>query len=162
MANFEDAIMYALHDEVGGDMMNGGYTNDPADPGGETKWGISKRVYPNVDIKNLTLDGAKAIYLRDFWRFSGINNQRVATKVFDHYVNRKATIKQAQVACGTHDVDGIYGGNTEHFINAMDPDTFLQNFVNGLVKMYEDIAAANPAEQKFLNGWLNRARRLPQ
>jgi lysozyme family protein len=45
----------------------GGYSNDPADPGGETNWGISKRSYPNVDIKKLTKDGAKAIYLMDFW-----------------------------------------------------------------------------------------------
>ena len=39
----------------------GEYSNDPNDPGGETKWGISKRAYPNLDIKNLTRDGAKTI-----------------------------------------------------------------------------------------------------
>ena len=45
----------------------GGYTNDPADPGGETNFGISKASYPDVDIANLTLDQAKAIYFRDYW-----------------------------------------------------------------------------------------------
>lgn len=45
----------------------GGYVNDARDPGGETNWGVSKRSYPAVDIKALTLDGAKAIYRRDFW-----------------------------------------------------------------------------------------------
>lgn len=45
----------------------GGYVNDPNDPGGETNFGISKRQYPNVDIKNLTLDDAKTIYQRDYW-----------------------------------------------------------------------------------------------
>jgi lysozyme family protein len=44
-----------------------GYVNNPEDPGGETKWGISKRSYPNVDIKNLSRHDAKAIYKRDFW-----------------------------------------------------------------------------------------------
>ena len=46
----------------------GGYANDPRDPGGETKYGISKRAYPAVDIRNLTLEAAKAIYKRDYWR----------------------------------------------------------------------------------------------
>jgi len=45
----------------------GGYSNNPKDPGGETNWGISKRSYPELDIKNLTQDDAKAIYKRDFW-----------------------------------------------------------------------------------------------
>lgn len=45
----------------------GGYVNHPKDPGGETKYGVTKRSYPNVDIRNLTLDGAKSIYWLDFW-----------------------------------------------------------------------------------------------
>ena len=46
----------------------GGYSNrsPKADPGGETKWGISKRSYPYLDIKNLTLEQAAGIYLTDF------------------------------------------------------------------------------------------------
>ena len=46
----------------------GGYVNDRFDPGGETRYGISKRAYPSVDIKNLTRDGAKALYHRDYWQ----------------------------------------------------------------------------------------------
>lgn len=45
----------------------GGYVNDPNDPGGETNWGISKRSYPKVDIRALTRNQAIAIYYRDFW-----------------------------------------------------------------------------------------------
>ena len=45
----------------------GGYVNDPKDPGGETKYGISKRSYPRVNIAALTLDGAKQIYRADYW-----------------------------------------------------------------------------------------------
>ena len=45
----------------------GGYENDPADPGGETKYGISKQAHPTVDIPALTLEAAKAIYRRDYW-----------------------------------------------------------------------------------------------
>ena len=47
--------------------IEGGYVNNPNDRGGETKYGISKRAYPNVDIKNLTLDKAKQIYYNDYW-----------------------------------------------------------------------------------------------
>lgn len=47
--------------------IEAGYVNDPNDPGGETKWGISKRSYPDLDIKNLTRLDAINIYERDFW-----------------------------------------------------------------------------------------------
>ena len=58
--NFNEAIERVLSHE-------GGYVNNPADPGGETQWGISKRSYPNVDIKALTRSQAVEIYRRDFW-----------------------------------------------------------------------------------------------
>jgi lysozyme family protein len=45
----------------------GGYVDHPDDPGGETKYGISKRSYPEVNIAALTLDKAKAIYREDYW-----------------------------------------------------------------------------------------------
>ena len=67
----------------------GGYSNELNDPGGETKWGISKRSYPDLDIKNLTREQAKAIYLRDFW-IRGAMDQlppAVAFQVFDFAVN---------------------------------------------------------------------------
>ena len=64
-SSFDLAIPIVLENE-------GGYVNDPADPGGETKYGISKRSYPALDIKNLTVEQATAIYLRDFWQFGGI------------------------------------------------------------------------------------------
>jgi len=46
----------------------GGYVNRPPgeDPGGETKWGITKRYYPDLDIKNLSLKRASEIYERDY------------------------------------------------------------------------------------------------
>lgn len=57
---YDDAFKIILGEE-------GGYSNDPRDPGGETKFGISKRAYPAIDVKSLTIDQAKAIYLRDYW-----------------------------------------------------------------------------------------------
>jgi lysozyme family protein len=46
----------------------GGYVNHPQDPGGETKFGISKRAYPHLDIPSLTLEQAAKIYRADYWR----------------------------------------------------------------------------------------------
>lgn len=45
----------------------GGWVADSRDPGGETKFGISKRSYPGLDISALTVENAKLIYLADFW-----------------------------------------------------------------------------------------------
>lgn len=60
MQNFPKAFSHVIN-------VEGGYVNDPNDPGGETKYGISKRSYPNEDIKNLTMDRAREIYKADYW-----------------------------------------------------------------------------------------------
>ena len=67
----------------------GDYSNDRADPGGETKYGISKRAYPNVDIANLTLEGARALYARDYWTPAACDRMgpALALLVFDAAVN---------------------------------------------------------------------------
>ena len=57
---FEDIINDVFEKE-------GGYVNDPKDPGGETKYGISKRAFPNVDIKSITKEDAKKIYMDNYW-----------------------------------------------------------------------------------------------
>jgi len=51
--------------------LEGKYSNDPDDPGGETKYGIAKKYHQDEDIKNLTLERAKEIYLNEYWVPSG-------------------------------------------------------------------------------------------
>lgn len=69
--------------------IEGGYVNDPKDPGGETKYGISKRRYPNEDIKNLTIERAKFLYQRDYWNSHHCDSLpwAEALLVFDTSVN---------------------------------------------------------------------------
>lgn len=90
----------------------GGYVNDPKDPGGETKWGISKRSYPDLDIKNLSRDDAKAIYLRDFWNRVDADRlpDGVAFQMFDFAVNSgiETAVRYLQRALGVAD-DGHWG-----------------------------------------------------
>lgn len=69
----------------------GGYVNDPKDPGGETKFGISKSAYPNLDIKALTIEQARNIYLRDYWLGAGcdhVADPAMAMLMFDCAVNQ--------------------------------------------------------------------------
>jgi lysozyme family protein len=80
---FQTALTFTLQEE-------GGYSFDPQDPGGETNFGISKRSYPHLDIKNLTIDQASDIYYRDYWMAAGcyrIKSETLAAKLFDLAVN---------------------------------------------------------------------------
>lgn len=69
--------------------LEGGYVNHPTDPGGETKWGISKRSYPHLDIANLTKHEARQIYRRDFWDpvAAHVTDPAMQLLVFDAAVN---------------------------------------------------------------------------
>ena len=100
----------------------GGYINDPADPGGETNWGISKRSYPNVDIKALTREGAKAIYKRDFWDRLKMDTMfdGVAYQLFDFAVNSgiETAMRYLQRAVGVAD-DGHWGTQSTKAAAAM-------------------------------------------
>lgn len=92
--------------------FEGDYSNDPKDPGGETKFGISKRSYPHLDIKNLTRAQVKPIYLYDFWGPAGCAAVPPALKypLFDFAVNSgpKAAVRALQRRLGV-EADGIIG-----------------------------------------------------
>lgn len=108
MSNFDQAFA----DIIG---VEGGYSNDPKDPGGETKYGVTKRDHPNVDIANLTLDGAKAIYASGYWGPAHCDDLAwpLCLVVFDCAVNQgvDTAVKLLQKAANTTQ-DGILGKNT--------------------------------------------------
>lgn len=58
--NFENSFKMVLEFE-------GAESNDPRDRGGHTKFGISKRAYPNLNISEITLEQAKIIHFNDYW-----------------------------------------------------------------------------------------------
>lgn len=111
MANFDIAVGQVLENE-------GGYVNNPNDPGGETKYGITKRQYPDLDLKNLALDQAKEIYRRNYWHFDNIQDQLIANKLLDMCVNMGVgtAIRLVQTAVQVA-ADGKYGTQTEAAIN---------------------------------------------
>lgn len=112
----------------------GGYVFDSRDPGGETKFGISKRQYPNLDIRNLTLADAKAIYRRDYWDRAQCDKLHpdLAFDLFDGAVNSGIgqSIRWLQRAVGVAD-DGVIGPLTLAQIQRMDDTSALRARFNG-------------------------------
>lgn len=137
------------------------------DSGGVTKYGISQRAYPTVDIRNLTIEQAANIYRNDYFlpiRGYSIASQDVANKLLDCAVNMGVHMagklaQETACLCGKQiATDGTIGSLTVEAINAIDPQIFLEKFRTLLEAHYKDIAAARPDETKYLNGWLKRAQ----
>lgn len=97
--------------------MEGGESaeNDPNDPGGLTKFGISQKAYPSLDIANLTRAQAEEIYRRDYWTTCACDDlpRSFAIAVFDCAVNQGVTRAKRllQMALDVT-VDGVIGGKT--------------------------------------------------
>lgn len=157
MADFNLAVAKILKDE-------GGYVNNPDDKGGETKYGISKRSYPNVDIKNLTQEQAADIYRKNYWRnYSGINSQEIADILFEVSVNCGTTAsnrmaQKALVKCGANIVvDGLFGIQTLAAINSQPEQWLLAEIQLQQINYYVGIVSKNKSQSVFLLGWIKRA-----
>jgi lysozyme family protein len=154
VAQFNQAIETVLSHE-------GGYVDHPDDPGGETKYGISKRSYPDLDIKNLTIEEAKEIYHRDFWepiKGDSIQSQDVATNLLDYAVNagvRRAS-RTIQKLTGAAQ-DGRIGPQTLEAISRHDGLNLNLRLVLDRVEFYTELAAKRSEFRAFLVGWIRRA-----
>ncbi len=131
----------------------GRYVNNPNDKGLETNWGISKRSYPNVDIKNLTMEGAKAIYLRDFWNPLLDADPAIKFQVFDFAANggMSVALHKLQVAVRVAD-DGIWGPVSAKALAAMDKNDVLMRFNAARLQFY----VLCKDWDSFGKGWVNR------
>ena len=156
MSHFDKAILAVLKHE-------GGYVNNPNDPGGETRYGICKRSYPKVDIKNLTQAEAIEIYRRDFWnpKYERMPYE-IAAKVFDIAVNmgQRQAHKLLQRAVNVVD-DGIIGGKTIAAVMAMSIGALLDNITIEQIKYYKAVVKNRPTSSIFMAGWINRAEWHP-
>lgn len=136
----------------------GGYVNHPADPGGETKFGISKRAYPSEDIKGLTLERAKELYRRDYWEPAGceIVPPELRFDLFDMAVNagpRKAI--QALQAALSETPDGVIGPATLRALSIIPAPRVVARFAGHRLEHL----ASLPTWPTFGRGW---ARRIAQ
>lgn len=145
----------------------GGYVNHPNDPGGETRYGISKHSYPDIDIKHLTLDDAKVIYFRDWWVKHNYENFEfvVGEKVFDMAVNMGARRAHKLLQKAANDlgvrpqlkVDGIIGRNTLTRVNSLNGSAVREELRRLQKQYYLNLIAKRPSLAVFKNGWLRRA-----
>jgi lysozyme family protein len=147
--NFDEAF-----DRVLG--FESGYVNDPADPGGETNWGISKASYPALNIRALTRDDAKAIYLRDFWNRIHADqlHAAVAFQAFDFAVNSgiETSIRALQRALGVPD-DGHWGPVTAKAEFTMADEYIVMLFVAERLDFWRSLLTWS----RFGRGWAGRA-----
>jgi lysozyme family protein len=123
--------------------LEGGYTNDKNDTGHETNFGIVKRWHPDEDIKNMTIERAKEIYLAEYWIPCGGDTIEYPLDciVFDTAVNM-----------------GV--GTAKVLLNrsAGDVGTYLEL----RRQRYDNIVVRNPAQKRFLAGWYNRIAKLKE
>ena len=154
MKSFKEIIEKVLHHE-------GGYVNDPKDLGGETKYGITKRFYPDVDIKNLTIEQATEIYKKDYWDKNKVESlpQNLWHIYFDMCVNmgKRTAVKVLQRAAVNKgrdiEVDGGLGPMTIGALKGVELDR-VRAF---RVKYYVDLITSRPEQEKFYLGWFRRA-----
>lgn len=166
MAYFARALAFTLAHE-------GGYGNHPADPGGETKYGIAARFYPpekrrailgrDVSIRDLTPDDAARIYRRDYWDRLKCDALPwpLCLAVFDCAVvpGQGAAAMILQRECGAK-ADGIIGPATMsavakeiEFKGARD---LARRVTRARLRWFEFAIKKNPALSVFRAGWSAR------
>ena len=155
LITFNDIIEKVLEHE-------GGYVDDSDDLGGETNFGITKRFYPDVDIKNLTKEEAKDIYYQDYWLKNKVNKMPPELKYiyFDMCINmgKRTAVKILQRASNNKnskdiEVDGGLGTNTFEAIQ----DLEVERVRAYRVKYYVDLVNKKPEQEKFYFGWFRRS-----
>ena len=145
----------------------GGYVNNPNDPGGETKFGICKRDYPKEDIKNLTIDRAKEIYYKNYWLPSycqeliTLNFSLTAIVLFDTGINCgcKTSKILLQKAIGV-EADGMIGKQTVNGLKLYKDLDMCNRMLDRRKEYYDLIISKNVKLGVFKKGWYNRINNL--
>ena len=140
----------------------GGYSKDPDDAGGETKFGISKRAFPDTNILDLTKADAVKIYWEFYWKKYKISMlpEHLQGITFDMVVNKGGRgVKILQKAANNKNkkdklitVDGRIGRMTAEACQKLEID----RVVAYNVLHYAKIVQKKPSQMKFWYGWFRR------
>ena len=149
---FKQAVNIIIQEE-------GGYVNDPHDPGGETKYGISKRAYPEVDIGALTKSCAKKIYKADYWDACRCSElpENLRLIVFDCAVNQGVAMatKFLQRCFGVND-DGLFGPLTLAAVCENFSERIIEKYAMKRLEHYQ----RNRNFIRYGRGWTKRLLRI--
>ena len=159
--------------------FEGGYVDDPDDPGGETNKGVTMAVFRDCshillgihptseNLKSLTDAQAGTLYRARYWDLlqgDAINLQDLANIACDFYVNAgtHATTLLQEVLNGVGGslaVDGRIGPATLQFLNGVDATAVYRRYKQGRIRYYHGLGQRYP---RFLQGWLNRVNAFPE
>jgi len=177
MANFADFLPILLRFE-------GGFVNDPDDPGGATNKGITLKTFqalgPALGLQDTSLealrrisdDDAARLYKRHYWdalEADRIELQPLANLLVDFYVNAGGNaVRELQRQLNATSQrqpalreDGVFGPDTAQALRQADPLATYRGLRQRRLGYYERLANANPKLQKFLQGWRNRVAAFP-
>jgi len=166
VASFDLALPYVLAHE-------GKWSFDSADPGGATNYGITLETAKRYGIQDaeelmaITPEKVAQIYKDGYWIWGGVDDQRVATKLFDMGVNMgvRSAVRLLQDGLNTLgaflEVDGKLGPKTLASTNAVTPEHMLNVLCYESAEHYKAIVAHRPESIRFLKGWLKRAEEKP-
>ena len=155
----------ALFQQVIGVILanEGGYVNHPDDPGGETKYGITKRQFPNIDIKNLTEEKAKEIYYSHYWlplkkSLDQLKDPELVLHVFDMGINAGPTTAMLLLqAAFDVEMDGQVGPQTVTAIRSF-PNP-VETYKTARDLYYKILVIRDRKNKVFLKGWTNRVKK---
>ena len=174
MASFDVALPIVL-------KFEGGYVDDPDDPGGETNRGITMSVFQecahdllgidpsSANLRALTAAQAGIIYRARYWnRMQGdaIELQELANIVFDFLVNSgtnaTALLQRILNEMGAAlVVDGQIGKATLIALGGVDESAVYRLYKQRRIQYYEQLAAQRPSLVEFLKGWCARVNAFP-
>ena len=162
----------------------GGFSDNPADRGGPTNFGITQKTLSRVlgraatraEVKNLNPEMARDIYRRDYFLGPGIDGlpAEIQPFVFDCAVNHgpRRAIRFVQNVCndagisdGALDVDGVMGPQTRATAAEAQQrmgKVFLEALIEERRNFYHQIVANDPSQERFLDGWMNRVAEFQQ
>ncbi len=142
---FDEAFKFTVGEE-------GGFQNDPKDPGnwsggdigkGEcrgTKFGISARAYPMLDIKNLKIEDAKLIFETDYWKKAGCDKLNYPLNI---------------IVC-----DNAYHSGVSAALSNLKQYPDWKDLIIERIEDMLDIVDKRPTSLKYLKGWVRRTIRL--
>jgi len=140
--------------------VEGGQTDDPTDSGGRTKFGISKKAFPHLNIFDITEDQARDIYKDRYFRGPGFDKlpAEIQAAMFDYGVNSGPAIatKALQRVVGVN-ADGALGPMTLAQVATFPPADLLLGVTRERSRMLCNLVQRRPKDVKFVEGWIMRA-----